>query len=120
MIEYIRLLALGITNFSSVINGVLTNIQYKFLSKEDKAIIDQRRSICDSCTFMSENYKKLGVYYSQRKDKHCALCKCNIHLKTACLKCSCGIEEYNKKHIENPLKLKWDKKTKNGKDQTTT
>jgi hypothetical protein len=46
-------------------------------------------------------------YDTGRADEHCTLCGCNIHLKTACLQCNCGIEVHNQKNPDNKMELKW-------------
>lgn len=101
--EYIKLF---FKNYKSIFRGLYNTLIFKFLSKENKALILKRREICNGCNFMSENIKKYAPYNSNRIDKHCSLCKCNINLKTACLQCKCGIETYNKEKNQN-LKLKW-------------
>jgi hypothetical protein len=103
-----KLINLFLENFKQISNGLYTSLIFHFLNKNEQQVIKNRRNICATCPYMSENYKKLGVYSSNRKDKHCSICKCNIKLKTACLKCNCGIEKYNESN-EIPLKLKWEK-----------
>lgn len=99
------MIKLFLQNYKNIFEGIFTVIKFQFLKKEDKEEIRRRRKICAECIFMSENYKKLG-YKSNRPDKHCSLCQCNIFLKTACLGCNCGIEKYNKENNTN-TELKW-------------
>lgn len=104
--EYIKIFPEIYKNRKLIFNSIIENIKYPFLKKSIKKEIKLRRSICKNCNYMSENYKKMGFYMTSRKDKHCALCGCNIFLKTACLECNCGIETYNEKTKSN-LELKW-------------
>lgn len=93
-----------IKNIPSILNGIKTAIIFQFLSKDKKELIRKRRSICTNCIFSSDKAKKIGIYKSIRKDNHCTLCGCNIHLKTACLKCNCAIKENN--NLKN-IEAKW-------------
>jgi len=69
-------------------------LRNKFFPPKDlKQLIDdtviERKSICYQCPFMSENAKKLFNYKTQRFDKHCSKCGCNLELKTSSLNSSC-------------------------------
>jgi hypothetical protein len=77
--------------------------------KEDIDIVSQRRSICQSCPFHSDNaqtsleYKNLfkEPYSTIKPFKHCSLCGCPITKKTASLDESCAIKNHTKtKHLQ--------------------
>jgi hypothetical protein len=90
----------------------MTNVKNEFglLPENIQDTIAARRLICAECPFNSENAKKDGLYESERPDAHCILCSCNIHTKTACLDCICGIDVYNQdKEEKDKLEIKWDK-----------
>lgn len=109
--EYLKLIPKGLLNADKVIDGIRNNIKLENgeLGEEIEDQIIARRLICSQCSFMSANQVKAGIYKTDRQDNHCTLCSCNIELKTSCLICNCGIEEYNKKNPENQLELKWKK-----------
>jgi len=73
---------------------IIDGIKNKYLTTGDikeeiNKIADSRKVICSVCPFMSENAKKVFNYKTQRFDKHCTKCGCNIDLKTHSLASSC-------------------------------
>lgn len=109
--ELFSLIPKGLKNFPAVVDGIRNEIKIELgtISDEDLEIITERRIICAECPFMSKNAEKLGLYKSSLDFEHCTQCGCPITTKTASLESNCGLEEYNKKHPENPLELKWTK-----------
>lgn len=110
-------------NYKGIIEGIKNTAldAFNLLPKSNKELIEKRVAICKSCPFNSENAKtslewsmlfydtlseedKANIkledlhYDSMRFDLHCSLCACNIDLKTKCIECKCGIEEYNKQY----------------------
>ena len=83
--------------------------QFGTLPEDEIEEITRRRLICETCPFNSKNAKDDPAinYKSDRPDDHCTMCGCNIHLKTECLLCNCGIEVHNS-HSENKIPLKWE------------
>lgn len=109
--EYIKLIPAGLKNLPKIIEGVRNNVKLEFgtLSDEKVDVITTRRLICSECPFNSLNATKMGMYKSDRTDKHCTFCGCLVSLKTAALESNCGIEIYNTANPDKPLPLKWEK-----------
>lgn len=93
-----------------ILEGIKNNVKDTFglLPQELQDVIVERRLICEQCPFNSKNATEQGIYKNERPDEHCILCGCNIHTKTACLDCNCGIEVHNQNAADN-LELKWKK-----------
>lgn len=115
--EYAITALKGFKHFDKLVEGIKTEIELEYgsLPQVDKDIILSRRLVCNSCPFnsinaqTSEEFKQINNnqnYSTTREDFHCAMCGCNVKLKTACLHCNCGIENYNMQNI-NKLPLKW-------------
>lgn len=109
--EYLKLIPRGIKNIDKIFDGVFNNLklEYGHLNDEDLKIITIRRLICKECPYMSVNATNGGYYASSRKEEHCIHCGCPINIRTASLEANCGIEVYNEKNSNTPLKLKWEK-----------
>lgn len=103
--EYISLLPKGIKKMPQIFEGIITNTKLELgsLPDEQVEIITKRRLICETC---SHNSKNAIDYVSDIEEEHCIWCKCFIKFKTANLKESCGLSEYNKKYNKQE-KLKW-------------
>lgn len=108
--EYLKLIPKGLANIDKVVEGIVnqTKIELGAIPQEHLEIIAGRRVLCAVCPYSSTMAKKLGIYNTARTDEHCMHCSCLITLKTASLESNCGIEDYNKLHPEQPLKLKWE------------
>lgn len=117
MNEYLKVLKNGILNFDKVVEGWVNDAKMynDSLSEKDKATVIERRLICQTCPFMSENaktskeYKELfgDNYKTKRKIEHCSFCGCPTAKKTASLESNCGIEDWNKENPDKQLELKW-------------
>lgn len=109
--EYIKLVPNGLKNIDKVIEALTNQVKMELgtLPKEEQEVIIGRRLICQTCPFNSKNAVLMGFYKTERTDEHCIHCGCPIITRTASLESNCGIEEYNKKHSENKLTLKWSK-----------
>lgn len=107
--EYIKLLPKGIKNIKKIADGVVNQVKMEFdaLPQEEVEIIAGRRLICRQCPYNSINATKLGLYTGDRTDEHCIHCGCPIATKTASLESNCGLEEFNEKHPDNQIPLKW-------------
>lgn len=121
--EYFRLAGKGITNFQSVLDGVITDVRlsHGMLPNDQQEEIIRRRMICANCPFNSEHAKlsiefstlNNGVHYkTERQDLHCSICACNIDFKTASLDEKCGLSYYNDLNSKNKQPLKWEEYTK--------
>jgi hypothetical protein len=116
-LEYLNLVPKGIPNIKSIIKGIVNNVElkYKMLSEDSRKEIIRRRLICLNCPFNNINAKVSKEYFelnkehytSDRTDNHCSFCGCPIDIRTASLECNCGIEEWNDKHPNNTIQLKW-------------
>jgi len=92
------------------VEGVINNVKMELgtLPQESQDLIIKRRLICATCPFSSSNAAVNNGYKTERLDEHCVMCSCNIHAKTACLDCKCGISVYNETVGDNDkLELKW-------------
>lgn len=130
MSEYIKLAKKGIMNIDKIFNGIGNKILdgFNILPNSHKELFERRKNICEKCPFNSEKAKtsqewsllfwstlsdedkeKIKIedmhYSSTRVDLHCSLCACNIDLKTKCLDCKCGIEDFNKQYKTNIKEL---------------
>lgn len=115
--DYLKLIPKGLSNPDKLIEGWYTELKSEagFLPEEDTKKIIERRLICESCPYNSENaktseeYKELfGKNYESTLDfKHCAICSCPLRGKTSCLSCHCGLDTYNAKNPNNFQNLKW-------------
>lgn len=121
--EYIKLIPKGIQNIPEIVDGIRNNVKLEngTLDEESVEIITGRRLICSVCPYNSINATKAGWYASDRNDVHCTQCGCPINIRTASLDADCGIADYNEKHPNTPLELKWTKqKTDENKDKSTS
>ena len=109
--ETLNLVVKGIPNIVQIAEGVKNQIKIELgtIPEEDLEIITARRLICLGCPFMSKNAVVLGLYSTDRDYDHCMHCGCPISTRTASLDSNCGLEEYNKNNIDNPIPLKWEK-----------
>lgn len=113
----IQLIPSAWENKEKILEGVVNSVklEHNLLSEDEQEEIIRRRIICESCPLnsinakISEEYKKLfGENYSNdRKDLHCAVCSCNVKLKTSSLGSNCGLTYYNENNPENKQELKW-------------
>ncbi len=84
-------------NYKRVFEG-WTNLakdKFNLLSKEDKKIVEERKSICESCIFNSVNAKEKLGYESTLVYEHCSSCKCPIPAKIMSLESNCGLDEFS-------------------------
>lgn len=109
LIEYVKMIKQGIKDPQAVLNGWINDAKFNRgdLEEDEMEEIIRRRSICETCPFMSRNAIEQGNYLSQRNDEHCIHCSCPITKKTASLESRCGIEIYNSINKKNPMELKW-------------
>jgi len=109
--EYIKLLPRIINNIDTVIEGFINDVklEHGMLPQHEQEVIAGRRLICSECPYNSKKAKELGLYTTERTDYHCSFCGCLISKKTAALDANCGIEAYNDKNPNTPMKLKWEK-----------
>lgn len=55
----------------------------------------QRKIICDSCEWDSENRKKSHGYTNiYRPYRHCVDCGCELDAKRKCLSCECPLKKW--------------------------
>ena len=109
--DYLKVLPAGMENWRGIAESIKNELKQKLgtLSDDEIEEITRRRLICESCPFNSKNAVKdeaLG-YKTSRLDDHCIQCGCNLHLKTECLLCNCGIEVHNSRNPQNFIDLKW-------------
>lgn len=106
--EYLKLVTRGLQNPGEVIKGWVNVLKEELgaLPEDQLNVILERRLICGSCPFMSENAKKTG-YKTERVEQHFILCSCPIKSKTANLDSTCGALYFNENHPETPLEIKW-------------
>lgn len=117
--EYMKLIPKGIPHSKDIVESIVNNLSLKIktMPEDKKNEIIKRRLICETCPFMSKNattskeYLNLVGYhyYTDRIDKHCAFCGCNIDMKTAALNTDCGISTWNADNPDNKIPLKWKK-----------
>jgi hypothetical protein len=109
--DYLKVLPEGIKNWKDIAQSLKTEIKSRLgdLDEDELEEITKRRLICEECPFNSKNAKesKTIAYDSKRLDDHCIMCGCNLHLKTECLDCNCGIEVFNKHNPKQTMDLKW-------------
>ena len=119
--EYLKLIPRALKNAEKIVEGIVNEVKLHngSLPEDEQDEIIRRRVICIHCPFMSENAKLNPAinYKSDRDDKHCIYCLCNIDFKTASLQSNCGIETYNIKNPNKPMALKWTRYIKNQKNQ---
>ena len=72
-----------------------------------KKMARERMAICSGCTFNSSRARLAGYPVKPLPFVHCIHCECELEAKTHDPLSNCGIEKYNAKHPEHPLKLKW-------------
>jgi hypothetical protein len=116
-LEYLKLIPKGILNISSIIEGIINNVELnnESLSEELKSEIIRRRCICIGCPFNSKNATTSSEYFelynsnytTDRNDEHCCFCGCPIDIRTGSLSTNCGIEEWNEENKNVQMKLKW-------------
>lgn len=115
--EYLKLIPKALGKPELIIAGWVNDAKMynDSLSEKEKAIIIERRLICQTCPFMSENaktskeYKELTGhnYETKRKVEHCSFCGCPNAKKTASLESNCGVEDWNEENPDKQLELKW-------------
>lgn len=115
LIEYLKLLPEGFKNRDLVFEGLVNKVKEKFklLPEDQQEEIIRRRVICEACPFNSENAKELTGFKTDRIDKFCIHCNCNLELKTSSLQSKCGIDIWNRNNPEEQMPLKWDIYNKN-------
>lgn len=126
LLEYIKLLPLGVANIEAIAEGLINNVKLENGSLDQDKVeeIARRRLICSQCPFMSGNAQKIMDFKTSRTEDFCTLCYCPIKGKTAALSEICGAEYYNKKHPEKPaIDVKWfpydNENKQRGPDKTT-
>lgn len=119
VLEYLKLIPTMVKNREKIVEGIVNNLklQNSNLEPEIEDEIIRRRIICEGCPFMSENAKNNPNlnYKSDRTDKHCTICLCDINFKTASLESNCGIEIHNINNPDSPMALKWQRFTQTNK-----
>lgn len=106
VLEYLKLLPEGFRNREYIGESIWNNIKMEFntLPEDEKEEILRRRLICESCPLMSLNVKENQREYieligeslvTNRNEKFCTLCSCNISLKTSSLDSNCGAKSFN-------------------------
>lgn len=111
LLEYIKLLPLGLKNPELVLEGFINNIKLEHgtLPEDEVEEIARRRLICAGCPFMSKNAEKITGFKTKRTEDFCTLCSCPIKGKTASMDSTCGADSYNKTHPNNPpIEVKWE------------
>lgn len=88
-------------NWNKVLEGWRNHIiPPKDMQEYIKELSNERKAICIMCPYNSTK-GKIGLTST------CTLCGCFLVPKSKCLSCNCGIEDYNEKHPESPMELKW-------------
>lgn len=107
--EYLKLIPDGLKNLDKIGESIINQVKMDFgsLPEDELTEITRRRLICAACPFMSKNAVESGIYTTKREDEHCIHCGCPIKTRTAALSKQCGIENYNVRHPESPMELKW-------------
>ena len=119
LLEYLSLVPKGIPNVVAIVEGIITDIEFKYkvLSEDSRNEIIRRRLICFWCPFNNTNAESSNEYFELTKehystcrcDKHCSLCGCPIDIRTASLSSNCGTESWNDQNPHNKIELKWKK-----------
>ena len=115
LIEYLKLLPLGLKNPKQVVEGIWNEINLENLPEDEKEEIARRRVLCAGCPLMSKNVEAILNMKFDRIEDFCTLCSCPIKTKAASLSSNCGALGYNEGHPENPQEVRWlsyDKKQK--------
>lgn len=117
LLEYGRLLLHGAKEPDKVIRGWINDamLESNLLKEEDIKVILKRRSICETCPFMSKNAKTSQEYKDLTgenyipiiKSDHCSFCGCPIKQRTASLRSACGASHWNKENPNKKIELKW-------------
>ena len=76
-----------IIDVKGIITGLTNSI---FIKEEVEKVATYRLAICNTCEHFSPNIKKKGLQVL-RKDKFCADCGCNMHLKVRDLAMQCPL-----------------------------
>lgn len=95
-------------NFKGVFEGAWNAV---FIKESIEQVSKQRLAICKGCDKNSEMAKLLG-YKTFRPDFHCALCGCNLELKTRALSEVCPSGKWEA-HLTNEEELELQEKLKN-------
>lgn len=68
----------------------------------------ERYIICQGCPYNSENSGEYTIW-NPAKLPQCNSCSCILNLKTACLSCNCGNEQWNLEHPDDPKRpIMWE------------
>lgn len=111
--DYLNIVRAGIKNGDKIIESLVVASQVKNGTASEGAIAEilRRKEICANCPFNSKNAKRDRGYNSSIPFEHCTLCLCRIGAddsKEACLSCTCGINEWNKRNQDKPpMEVKW-------------
>lgn len=73
-------------NLKGIFEGAWNSV---FVKDSVEKVHHERLSICQECPYNSTNMKANSGYKSFRPDFHCAICGCNLDMKTRCMSCEC-------------------------------
>lgn len=113
LLDYLKVVKAGIENGDKVIESIwiASQVRNKHASPEAVAEIMMRKEICAKCPFNSKNAVANKTYTTNLDYDHCIFCLCKVGSedggKEYCLSCKCGISEFNKKHPDKEMPLKW-------------